>query len=250
MTVPTSYSSLSRLSLEQAARYWQDGYLICRQVVSAEQCDEMIAHGHGIAEAQGGLLHPIMQPHRLDTYFGGILAHPAVVRIIADLLGEIPDGLQTLFYFSPPGRPGFILHQDNYCVEAKDNDFLSAWIALGDVTPENGCLKVYPGSHTKGVFPVRPLSRSEINADFPNMSDAPLFDAAIMPMDVPLKKGDLVVLHGNVVHFSNPNKSIANRYAHLNTYIRPGTTFRAGFTAQREAEPLRFEHSMLNKALL
>lgn len=227
-----------RLSLEQVASYWRQGYLVCPKVVSAELCDAMILHAEELPTAREGIYDPVMQPHLIDPYFREILAAPAIVSMVADILGEWPDGLQTLFYFGRPAPQGFILHQDNYCVEAKDNDFLSTWIALTDVTPDNGCLRAYPGSHTKGILPVRKLAPGEVNNQFPNMTDMPQFDESIEPVDLRMNKGDLVVLHGNVLHCSYPNKSDRFRYAHLNTYIRPVSSFRPGNTARRRAEPL------------
>lgn len=227
-----------RLSLEQVASYWRHGYLVCRATVSPEICDTIIKHAEEFVTARQGIYDPVIQPHLIDPYFREILATPAICSIISDILGEWPDGLQTLFYFGKPAAQGFILHQDNYCVEAKDNDFLSTWIALTDVTPENGCLRVYPGSHTKGILPVKRLAPDEINIQFPNMTDIPQFDDSIEPVDLRMKKGDLVVLHGNVLHCSYPNKSDGFRYAHLNTYIRPVSSFRPGNTARRRAERL------------
>ena len=227
-----------RLTLEQVANYWRCGYLVMRQVLPTDLCDEIIRHASEFETARQEVFDPIMQPHLSDPWFRSILAYPPIVSIIRDILGEQPDGLQTLFYFGRPAPYGFILHQDNYCVEAGDADFLSTWIALTDVTPANGCLKVYPGTHTKGVLPVRHLALGEVNEQFPNMTDSPQFDETIEPLDLPMKKGDLVVLHGNVLHCSNANRTSSFRYAHLNTYIRPGTPFRPGNTARRRAEPL------------
>ncbi len=228
-----------RLSLEQVASYWRHGFLVCPQIVSVDDCDAMIARAGRMQTAIEGIYDPVMQPHLVDPFFREILGAPGIVSIVADLLGEWPDGLQTLFYFGRPSPQGFILHQDNYCVEAKDNDFLSTWIALTDVTPNNGCLRAWPGSHTKGILPVKRLAPGEVNSQFPNMTDMPQFDDSIEPIDLPMKKGDLVVLHGNVLHCSYPNKSDRFRYAHLNTYIRPASSFRPGNTARRRAEPLR-----------
>ncbi len=227
-----------RLTLDQVANYWRYGYLVVPHVLPTDLCDEIIQHALEFETARQGVFDPVTQPHLVDPWFRRILGYPPIISIIADILGERPDGLQTLFYFGRPAPYGFILHQDNYCVEAGDADFLSSWIALTDVTPGNGCLKVYPGTHTKGVLPVRRLGPGEVNEQFPNMTDSPQFDERIEPIDLPMVKGDLVVLHGNVLHCSNANRTNSFRYAHLNTYLRPGTPFRPGNTARRRSEPL------------
>ena len=47
----------------------------------------------------------------------------------------------------PPNTQGFNAHQDNTFVQAKGNTFISAWVALTDVTPVNGGLIIWPKSH-------------------------------------------------------------------------------------------------------
>ena len=47
----------------------------------------------------------------------------------------------------PPGTKGFSPHQDNTYVKAEGNTFVSAWIALTDVSKENGGLMIWPETH-------------------------------------------------------------------------------------------------------
>ena len=47
----------------------------------------------------------------------------------------------------PPGTKGFSAHQDNTYVQASSDSFISAWIALQDVTSFNGGLIIWPGTH-------------------------------------------------------------------------------------------------------
>ncbi|XP_078083682.1 phytanoyl-CoA dioxygenase domain-containing protein 1 [Mustelus asterias] len=87
------------------------------------------------------------------------------------------------------------------------------WIALEDATEENGCLWFIPGSHTvgitrrmvrapKGEYPLIQFTGKE--RDYP--------DDEFIP--VPVKKGGLILIHGEIVHKSAANTSDKSRHVY------------------------------------
>jgi ectoine hydroxylase-related dioxygenase (phytanoyl-CoA dioxygenase family) len=52
-------------------------------------------------------------------------------------------------------------------------------------------------------------------------------------VDLELAACDVLLLHGEVVHGSHPNRSAGLRQALLMTYIRRGAAFRPGLTQKR-----------------
>lgn len=85
------------------------------------------------------------------------------------------------------------------------------WTALDDAPPEAGGLQVVPGSHLGGL--VTPLG-GVIPAEAA---------AGAVPVDVPARAGDVVLLHNLVWHRSGPNRTGAARRA-LTVALLPGTT--------------------------
>jgi phytanoyl-CoA hydroxylase len=91
---------------------------------------------------------------------------------------------------------------------------VSVWIALDPATPENGCLKLLPGSHrTHAVHDgdaggtklfVHRLAPGAVDEDH----------AAI----VPCAPGDAVFFHDLTLHASFPNTTGADRWAMISTY--------------------------------
>jgi ectoine hydroxylase-related dioxygenase (phytanoyl-CoA dioxygenase family) len=52
-------------------------------------------------------------------------------------------------------QPGGIVkpyHQDSYYFTIEPMELVTCWTALDDVTLENGCMWVIPGSHRKGII--------------------------------------------------------------------------------------------------
>uniref|UniRef100_A0A8B9CSI5 Phytanoyl-CoA dioxygenase domain-containing protein 1 n=1 Tax=Anser brachyrhynchus TaxID=132585 RepID=A0A8B9CSI5_9AVES len=85
------------------------------------------------------------------------------------------------------------------------------WIALEDATQENGCLWFIPGSHTNGITRrmVRAASGASTCVEFVG-SEPTYDDSQFIP--VPISKGGLILIHGEVVHKSELNSSEFSRH--------------------------------------
>uniref|UniRef100_A0A8C3CTC1 Phytanoyl-CoA dioxygenase domain-containing protein 1 n=1 Tax=Cairina moschata TaxID=8855 RepID=A0A8C3CTC1_CAIMO len=85
------------------------------------------------------------------------------------------------------------------------------WIALEDATQENGCLWFIPGSHTNGITRrmVRAASGASTCVEFVG-SEPTYDDSQFIP--VPISKGGLILIHGEVVHKSELNSSQFSRH--------------------------------------
>ncbi len=91
-------------------------------------------------------------------------------------------------------------HQDNGVVmpEADETEMLTVWFPLSDATLENGCMVVWPYSHTKGL-----------------LDHCPRFDGlqvpgqliADEPRPLPMKRGSALFMHRLTMHASLANKS-------------------------------------------
>ena len=136
----------------------------------------------------------------------------------------------------PPGTKGFSPHQDNTYVKAESNSFISAWIALTDVSKENGGLMIWPETHKEENL------ESRQNESVPSKNQDP--NARKMSLIIPEKyesispnisKGSVLIIHSWLAHASNDNKSKENRNALLCTYIKKGANFRSGNYAKRQS---------------
>lgn len=97
------------------------------------------------------------------------------------------------------------IHQDWSFVDESRYDQLTVWLALKDVTLENGCVEFFKGSHNEfknirgqNIIPMIDYIHEELADKF---------------TPVPVKAGDAVVLHSRVVHWSDNNRSGEPRIA-------------------------------------
>jgi hypothetical protein len=63
-----------------------------------------------------------------------------------------------MMFMKGPGKPGQAPHQDEFFIPTRDTSLCASWIALDDVTVDNGGLWVIPGSHChKTLYPMHPV---------------------------------------------------------------------------------------------
>src|SRR5262249_46860230 len=102
----------------------------------------------------GGEPRRIAVPHLYWRWAFDLATHPAVLDAVENLLG--PDLLiqATLILTKPAHDPAIVTwHQDGTYSGLYKTPNATAWIALTDSTPENGCMRVIPGSQRQPILP-------------------------------------------------------------------------------------------------
>jgi ectoine hydroxylase-related dioxygenase (phytanoyl-CoA dioxygenase family) len=223
--------------LGRVEREYQDqGFSVVDGLFSADDCLAIQKIAERLPSFVSGTLLPEMNPHRAQPELLGIMADERVLSIVRRLMDGTPVGLQTQYFFCRPGTRGFSAHQDNYYVRAPQDKFVSAWLALEDVTAENGALIVQPGSHREPVLEVRDIPQPSTFGQDPNHNRQECVTSIPYPkLSVAVRQGGVVFLHSHVIHSSNDNVTASRfRRVLLMTYLAEGADFRPGFIAKRE----------------
>ena len=215
--------------------YRNTGFHVEPAIFPPQFCDELISIANEFPAVKAGDFRTALQPHRHSRPFLEALRNRRVAEIMAQIFDCKVSGLQTQFFYGKPQTPGFQPHQDSRYVNAAPGKFASAWVALTDVSRENGGLYMYPGTVHEPL-----LETEEVEAPQTNLQDMnALRSRCIVPanyerMDLTLEKGSVVFFDGHTVHGSHANCSSRHRYALLMTYIARGAAFDPGRFAQRE----------------
>ncbi len=145
-----------------------------------------------------------MHPHRESRRALEWMIHPPVAAVLALLLDRPPLGVQTMYYFKPPGAKGQGMHQDNFYLLAKPATCIAAWTAIDDAGIDNGCLYVVPGSHRGDL-----LCPEEGKARWNDYGDSHItrFPRETRPVPVPVRRGQTMFFGGNLIHGSGPNRT-------------------------------------------
>ncbi|KAF5666838.1 phytanoyl dioxygenase [Fusarium heterosporum] len=169
----------------------------------------------------GHYLHALSPPFaRLLEHDASKVSPPAVARSLGF---KDPRCLQSMVICKQPQIGGAVPpHQDSTFLYTNPPSAVGFWYALEDATLENGCLSFLPGSHRWAPVEKR-LVRKTGNAgtemvdnDGPKFpatdgygQDAPGGQHEYIPGEV--KAGDLVLIHGNLLHKSEKNTSPKGR---------------------------------------
>ncbi|GKU01194.1 phytanoyl- dioxygenase [Fusarium langsethiae] len=169
----------------------------------------------------GHYLHALSPPFaRLLDHDTSKVSPPAVARSLGF---KDPRCLQSMVICKQPEIGGAVPpHQDSTFLYTNPPSAVGFWYALEDATLENGCLSFLPGSHRWAPIEKR-LVRKAGNAGTETVdNDGPRFPARdgygkdepenkhdYVPGEV--KAGDLVLIHGNLLHKSERNTSQKGR---------------------------------------
>ncbi|XP_038600459.1 phytanoyl-CoA dioxygenase domain-containing protein 1-like isoform X2 [Tachyglossus aculeatus] len=152
--------------------------------------------------------------HAHDPIFKKITHSPQVQEISRSLGYEEPVVVQSMYIFKQPHIGGEVrAHQDSTFLHTEPlGRLLGFWIAVEDATPENGCLFFIPGSHKSGISRrmVRSPPGSVPGTSF--VGSRPVYDDNSF-IATPVRRGGLVLIHGEVVHKSELNSSSRSRHA-------------------------------------
>ncbi len=147
---------------------------------------------------------------------------PDLLDIVGQLIG--PDiimwGSQV---FSKPAGDGMAIpwHQDGQYWPMRPLANVTLWIAVDAATPENGCLRVIPGTHESGLMPHQ-VNNVEGLALNQGLADG-VFDES-KAVDIELEAGQISLHHAMLVHGSNANTSSKRRCGYAIRYM-PATSF-------------------------
>ena len=219
-----------KLTLGQKEHYNQKGYVILRELFSQTECDDFVGYmmdlhagrrkldGFTLRQAdEWGRTHT---QHAYDPIAMEWLIDVRLRQPLYDCLGEDADGIQTMYFWKGSEQRR---HQDQFYLPR----CISAWIALQDISIENGTIYVQPSSHKNRLITRHDF---EETGDFHGMdyNDAVdlLFEENNLPeIEVEASPGDVVFFHGVLIHRGGP---ILNResFRHVlaNHYIPHGLT--------------------------
>lgn len=186
-------------------RYAIDGYFVFRDVLGADMVAAANRHVDSLLAN-----HPERRPEELghdlartDPFWIGLVSEPSLVDIAEIFLGPDIALFATHYICKPPWTGRAVRwHQDGAFWPLEPPEVITAWVAITDSTPDNGCLRVVPGSHLGEVSAMRPVDgeavlSEEIAVDVDE-------DAAV---DLVLAPGDVSVHHPSIHHASQPNTS-------------------------------------------
>lgn len=129
--------------------------------------------------------------------------HPKILDVVEDLIGPDIYVLSSRFWMKP-GKDGTFVswHQDSAYFGLEPNELVTVWLALTDSEPENGCLRVIPGTHRGKIYShVETFDKKNLLARGQSIKVIDSSDA----VDLVLRAGQFSCHHERIVHGSDAN---------------------------------------------
>jgi len=147
--------------------------------------------------------------HYISPIFDQVCHNSKILDAVESIIGkDILVGGTTLF-IKDPDKKGFVSwHQDAKYIGFEPYNWVTAWLAITDANEENGCMRMWSGSHKEKIKDHKDtydennlLTRGQTVQNVPIEKTTPNI----------LKAGQLSLHHPMIVHGSGPNKSNQRR---------------------------------------
>ncbi|MGH3756796.1 phytanoyl-CoA dioxygenase family protein [Actinophytocola sp.] len=203
-------------------RYRRDGYAIFREVIDAGLVAEAGDHVDWLTRR-----HPDVRPEQLghlllrdDPFWLRLVGDDRLVDIAELFVGPNVALFASHYISKPPysGQP-VLWHQDSAFWPLEPMEVVTLWLAVDHSTPENGCVRLIPGSHTMAVAAMR--TNTEVDNVLGKEIAVDVDESTAV--DMVLAPGDVEVHHPNIVHGSRANTSAHRRCGLTIRYIPTST---------------------------
>lgn len=199
------------LTPDHQSFYADNGYVLIRSLIDADEAAALRAEVHAIAARQGptnatwssvaGGDTVIEHSHDVQfrsAAFSRLLVDRRLTNVFTALIGPNVQLHHNKMFIKPPERGSpFPMHQDHGYFPHKGKSMTAAILHLDDAPDAKGCVRVYPGSHKLGPLQAHGQDHHVDPDRFP-------LDLAV-PIEA--RTGDLLVFNYLTVHGSGLNVS-------------------------------------------
>jgi len=235
---PYTLDPMGVLTPEQRRQYDEQGFLLVRNLVSADEIEKwrqrFVDIANGVVEPTATMLvmrdvaiakkkekgeHAItkLQDWQDDEVLFSYTSHPAVAKYVESIIGSDFKSVHTMLINKPPdvglGSSRHPPHQDLWYFPFRPaHKIVASWTAMQKIDKENGCLFVQPGTHKGDLHLHKYPNDGIVNKAYHGIHSLSEADTAGM-LHVEMDVGDTLFFHPLLIHGSGRNLSKRYRKA-------------------------------------
>ena len=220
---PVENEDPSTLTRAQIAHFNENGFISPLDVFSEAEIAEHRAYFDRLMEeatAAGMNSYSINGWHTRRAGVHDLITEDRILDYLQDLLGENLICWGTHYFCKLPGEEKQVSwHQDASYWPLSPSKTVTVWLAIDDVTVENGAMAVIPKSHLHGQIAFERSTAEEKNVLNQTVHDPTQYGDA--PVAFEMKAGQLSLHSDLLLHGSKPNTSTRRRCGLTMRFVPP-----------------------------
>ena len=193
------------LTGKQIKEYNENGYIAPIDILSLEQVKIIREEIDYVEKKWPNEINELNRNniHYYSPIFDQIVHNSKILDSVESIIGHNILAAGSVLFVKEPDKKGFVSwHQDGKYQGWKPYNYITAWLAITDVNEENGCMRMWSGSHKENFKDHKDtidednlLTRGQTIENVPMNETVPIL----------LKPGQLSLHHPMTVHGSGPN---------------------------------------------
>ena len=198
---------MSKLSSNQLQEYNDTGYVFPINILSKDEALKIRKEIENIENKWPNELNGVGRnyAHMISPALDMVCHNSKILDAVESIIGKNILICGTTLFIKNPHEKGFVsFHQDATYIGLEPLNWVTAWLAITDANEENGCMRMWPGSHKDNIKHHKQkydkgnlLTRGQTIENVPLDKTTPLV----------LKAGQMSLHHPTIVHGSGLNKS-------------------------------------------
>ncbi len=198
---------MSSLTHDQIKHYSDAGYVAPIDVLSKKEADEIRKEIELIEKKWPKELEGLGRNyvHLISPVFNKVCFNKKILDAVESLIGKNILICGTTLFIKNPNEDGYVsFHQDAKYIGLKPYNWVTAWIAVTDANEENGCMRMWSGSHKSELkYHNQKFDKNNLLTRGQTIENVPINKTT----PVILKAGQMSLHHPTIVHGSGLNKS-------------------------------------------
>jgi non-heme Fe2+,alpha-ketoglutarate-dependent halogenase len=215
---------MTYLSSNQLKQYKDEGFVAPINIFSKEKAKEIRNQIELIEKELPGELDKSgrYNAHLISPLLDEVTHSSKILDAVESLIGKNILVCGTTLFIKNPNEKDYVsYHQDAKYIGLEPHNWMTAWVAVTDSNEENGCMKMWPGSHLDIKNHDEKFNEENLLTRGQTVENVP--DNEVKSVE--LVAGQMSLHHPRIVHGSGVNKSNDRRIGFvIQSYI--GTNVR------------------------
>ena len=198
------------LTDQQVKQYNNEGYIAPIDVITKEEAAVVRQEIEYIEKKMPNEINKSgrYNLHLISPKLDKIAHHSKILDVVENIIGKNILVCSTTLFIKNANQEGFVsYHQDAKYIGLEPHNWVSAWFAITDSYEENGCMRMWPGSHLEIRDHEEKFDKCNLLTRGQTIKGVPENEVK----SIELKAGQASLHHPRIVHGSGINRSSDRR---------------------------------------